>query len=774
MAGTGARPVRRGWGRRRLWLGGALLALALPAAGLGLAAALLDPEDYKPQIAAAVERATGRALALRGPVRIGRSLWPTIEVEDATLANLPGGSRPDMVQVERVEARLSLPALLRRRLDIASLTLVGPNILLEFVEGRPNWVLGEPAAPGGTAPPAAAGPSIDVRVAGAAVRNGMVTLRLPGRTHVVGIRDLAFRRPAEGGPVSLEAELVYQDNASFRMSATATPTGGLTDPWETRLGFEAFGATVAAEGRMSLDGAYDLRAEARAPALSRLNALLPPMRLPALAGLEGTTHLASGPDPGGLPVIGETRLRFASGDLGDRAAGLRLGAVELALPGPGGTAAVGGTGRYAERDFRFDGTFSVPQRPERARQVPVTLRARAMPRSGQEGEGSLEMDGRMALREAAFDGLEGTIDLRLPALAAWQPLLPAVLPALTAVALRGEMALPADLATVRLREAALTSRQVEAAGAVTLGLGSRLALEGALRVARLDLDALLSPGPARQNAAPGRWVIPDTPLPWDWVRGREVDLTAAIAALTLRGQVWRDVDLALEMTGNRLQLAQARLRLPAGPAELAVSADASAREVPVTLRLRAPGVPLGLMTRTLALPGEASGALRLEAQLRARGRSARDLAASLTGPFSATMGEGGLDNRATVRIASAALEALGADVPAGGRTAIRCLGVAGAFQDGTGTLRTLALDSTHLRVAGAGTVDLGAERLDLALRPLARVAGSEVEVPVVVEGPFRAVEGRLEADALDRIGLLLNALTGGDRPRTCEEAGLLP
>ena len=131
--------------RRVWWLSAAALLVLLPVAALGIAVTLLDPNDYKPQIVAAVQQATGRTLSLGGPLRISRSLWPTIEVTDLTLANLPGGTRPDLARAERIVAQLSLPALLRRRIEVGKLTLEGPNILFEFVGGKPNWIF-EPSA----------------------------------------------------------------------------------------------------------------------------------------------------------------------------------------------------------------------------------------------------------------------------------------------------------------------------------------------------------------------------------------------------------------------------------------------------------------------------------------------------------------------------------------------------------------------------------------------------------------------------------------------------
>jgi len=123
---------------RALWLSAAALLLLLAVSALGVAVTFLDPNDYKPQIVAAVQQTTGRTLSLGGPLRISRSLWPTIEVTDVTLANLPGGTRPDLARVERIEAQLSLPALLRRRIEVSKLALEGPNILFEFVGDKPN------------------------------------------------------------------------------------------------------------------------------------------------------------------------------------------------------------------------------------------------------------------------------------------------------------------------------------------------------------------------------------------------------------------------------------------------------------------------------------------------------------------------------------------------------------------------------------------------------------------------------------------------------------
>jgi AsmA protein len=685
------------------------------------------------------------------------------------LANLPGGTRPDLVRAERIQAQLSLPALLHRRIELSKLTLEGPNILFEFVGGKPNWVL-EPAADSQIS---LSGQNVTLDIRQAHVRNGMVTVRLPTRTHVVGIRSLDLRHSAEDAPLDLAAVLVYSDYQPFTLRASARPTGGVADPWDTRLEFAAYNATLSAAGRMNLSGDYNLQVEGRIPELEKLNALLPSLRLPSLHRMNVSTHLASGQMPGDLPVIGETRLLVGSSDLGDRLPGLTLSAVEVSLPKAGGAATTSGAGRCINRTFTFAGTFELPKRLDGRFSTLIDLKARMAAGGTQasaSADTSLALNGKLTLNVGNFDGLDATVGLRLPALAASWLVLSRDLPALTDISLAGRMSIPADRGSLRLHGATLSARELDVTGDVSIGLASPLALDGRLRATRLDLDALLAASgagrvaPGARTAEPGGPVIPNTPLPWAMLRGKTMHLTASIAALTFGRQVWRDVDLAVQLADGQLQVSPLRLALPGGPLELRLSADASKQDVPVSLMLHAPGIPLALLARHATLPGKASGDLHIETQLKAQGSSAHDLAASLDGPFAATMTHGSLSNAALIELASASLQALGIEVPAQGETAIRCFGIVGSFNTGVGRFRSIALDTTYLELDGAGQ----------KLHPLARVSGSFVSVPVLVEGPLRAPHGRLDASGLDQLGMLIDAWFGGDHPQTCSDAGMAP
>lgn len=767
-----------GVSRRARWWGAVACFVVLPLAVLGIAVARLDPNDYKPAIIEAVQDATGRTLSLNGPLRLSRSLWPTIEASDVALSNLPGGTRPDMARAERIEASLSLPALLRRRIEVTKLALVGPNILFEQVDGKSNWVF-DPPGRSASVPVATPGTPFQLRVRNARVQNSMVTWRLPARTKVVGIRSLNVRHHTDDGPLETDAVLVYADNQPFSIKASATPEAGFTGPWTTQLDFAAFDTTASAMGTMDLAGHYDLQVDAQAGALEKLNALLPEMRLPPLHQAALSTHLTNGKRPGDLPVIGATRLHFADADLSGRVRGLRLGAVDVSLPAAGALATVAGGGQFAGEPFTLAGSVAVPVHPDERVNLPIDMTVEATPTGGEPASSSIALKGKLGLDALAFDGLDATVALRTPALAPLRPVLTQKLPALTGVSFDGRLVVPANAGSVRFTDARLQTKEGDIAGDGKIGLGTAAMLDARLRSGKLDGDAMLEAfgvglAPPAARAGTAGPMIPDTPLPWQTLRGPAINVTASVGAMTFQDQVWKAVELAVQIKDGRMQVANVKLALPDGPLKVSMMADASASPMPVSLSVHAPGVPLAFVARYAGLPGRVSGTARIDAQLRGTGRTVREVAASLDGPFSVTSVGGTLSNTAFVKLTSASLEALGIKVPPQGETALRCLGLIGSFENGLGRFRTIALETTHLSLDGVGAVDLDHETVAFQLNPLAQVSGSPVSVPVVVEGPFHDISGRLDATGLEKLGFLFDAWLGGDRQTACADAGLLP
>jgi AsmA protein len=753
---------------KKVWLLGALAALvAVPAASVAIAAVVINPDDYKPQLIDAVMDATGRVLSLNGPLRVSWSLWPTLQVNGASLANAPGGSRPDMARAERIEARISLPALLFHRLEILQLRLIGPNVLFEVANGQSNWILGPPSGIGD-----GDGSSFRLRIREITVQNGMVTWRLPARTKVVGLRSLDLRHPRDGGPIELSGMFVYGDNQPFALKASAEPTAGPRDPWRAGIDFSAYDTTAHAQGTMSLAGDYDLDIAARSGSLDKLNALLPEMDLPALHGAVLSAHVTNNRLLGSLPVLGPARLSFDDADLGGAVPGLTLLRTEISLPEAGGNATVGARGRFADQPLTITGTFGVPRQPDERGGAKFDLTAKAG------SAGGLSLAGMLRFAALRFDGLDAAASLRVAALAPLRPMLTASLPALSDLRFDGQITVPADAGSARFANAKLTTQAGDIAGDGEIGFrAGALTAQGKLSSSRFDFDVLLRAFDADPSApaAPSRAgrVFPETPLPWIATKGPAIDIAATIGAATFQRQTWRDATVTLRLRPGQ-QAASVHVTMPEGKLDLSMTADAAAPGMPASLFVQAPSVPLALLARYAGLPGAASGSARIEAQFHGSGRTAHDLAASLDGPFSMTVVRGQLSNAALIKLAAGLLTPLGINVPAEGETALRCLGLIGAASNGVARLRTIALESTYLSMNAVGQVDLGNETVALKLHPLAQVGGSPVAVPVVVEGPFHAITGRLDASGLDKIGLLIDGWFGGDAPETCTDAGLVP
>ena len=85
----------------------AVIALALLAERL-----FVDPNDYKPRIAAAVKNATGRELVLQGDIKLSVFPWIALELGPASLGNPPGFPEHPFVSFQHASVRVKMLPLL--------------------------------------------------------------------------------------------------------------------------------------------------------------------------------------------------------------------------------------------------------------------------------------------------------------------------------------------------------------------------------------------------------------------------------------------------------------------------------------------------------------------------------------------------------------------------------------------------------------------------------------------------------------------------------------
>ena len=316
--------------RRWLIAGAAVLVVV---AGAGVAVALtFDPASQKDRIVQAVRRATGRDVTLAGPIRVSRGLAPALEAEDVSLANMPGGTRPQMAAVARVEARMELLPLLSGRIEIASVTLVRPDILLETdPNGRGNWQLDRPAAVPGPAATSSPGPRMTTQLDSLRIESGRLTWHngVTGQTVAADVPNATL--DFGDGPAHILAQ-AQAAGTEVKLDATlgtwAQLTATVPGSWPVKLAASAGNAAVALNGTVEPAARhFEGRVEVAAPDLAWLGTLLGQPHWPPLHDVHFAGTL---PAAGGMPQ--DISLQVGTSDLGSFVPGATLSQLSLTWP----------------------------------------------------------------------------------------------------------------------------------------------------------------------------------------------------------------------------------------------------------------------------------------------------------------------------------------------------------------------------------------------------------------------------------------------------------
>ena len=726
------------------WVAGGLVAILLAAvAGLTIA---LDAGALTPRLLATIEAATGRSASL-GAVSLRPGLTPRLVAEDATLANLPGGSRPEMARIRRLEAKLALLPLLRGEVAFGSIVIDGADILLERLpDGTPNWVLRAPAqdpAPAATpAEPRSPAAARRLSIAEAVLTDS--TIAFPGILPApVAIGRLRITSIGGDGPAAATARLEVAGTALTLEAETGPIPPPPAAPWPIRARMAAGANAITAEG--SAQGPVAVSAMLPEPAalLPLLAALAPGVAPPPLLPpIEAALTL--GPDRRPADLL----LRLGAADLGALRSGLALRHLEAraaALDRPlNVTAEVVANGLPLAMTLRLD-TLAVLLAGGAGGPVVLTAEATS-------GAARASATGRIG-DARRLRGM--TLDLRLaaPDLAALAPLIPGVPAGETT--LEARLAAPEGLSgPVRLGPFSVAAPALRAEGDITWRPGSPPGLDGRIAAARIDLDALAArpaapapaaspPGAPAQPAAPapaadGR-VIPDRPLPLALARAFNGRIEVTVDHLLVGGTDWRQGRGTLALADGTARLAPFAAVTPGGPVRGEASLDATATPPALSIALRSEGAGIDLAALRGArqeAPGiEGRAEIRLD--LRGRGATTRAVAATLTGEAGLAVVGGRLARAGMLRLGPDLVGVLLPGVPQDGLE-IRCLALRASAEDGMVNTPALLLETAAGRIEGVVAVNLGTEALAARLLPDITLFGVRVRAPVGVGGTLAA------------------------------------
>lgn len=288
------------------------LVVLVPLLAVAAFAALLDADVLKTRAADAVRRSTGRELTIAGPVGLTWSLIPTVVLNDVSLANPPGMSRPALAHAARVEIRVALLPLLSRQVELRGVTLVEPDVLLERdAAGRPNWLLTPLAAPPvASAPAAVSGFRMRVSVDAVRVRDGQVAWRDGASVHVAALPTLTAAGAGPATPVEFSGTLASA-GLNLGINGTGGPLAAIgAGAWPLQVALEGSGVQGSGSGALGPDGAMTISIKVADPAVFAplLGRALPPLRDVALSARVSITEA-------GAVALRAMRLTLPHGDL---------------------------------------------------------------------------------------------------------------------------------------------------------------------------------------------------------------------------------------------------------------------------------------------------------------------------------------------------------------------------------------------------------------------------------------------------------------------------
>jgi AsmA protein len=299
---------------------------------------LVVPADaYKPRIVAMLKDATGRDVAINGPISF--SIIPSIglEANDVAVANPPGAAGKTMAQFSKLQVQVKVLPLLHGALEVERLVLVNPVIALEVdKQGRPNWefTTAKSTAPAPTPaqrPSSGAGASLsglslnDVRLVDGKI--SYVDDRSGAKQEVSEIA-MKVSLPSLDGPFSADGSAVWRNEKITLVASVASPRVFLDGKsTQTAVKLQAkpisfdFKGEAAGSSPAKLDGTVDLQ--------------VPSVR--ALADWAGTPLKLPGSGYGPLAISGKMAMAGAKIDFSN--ANLSLDAIkakgEVALDGTG-------------------------------------------------------------------------------------------------------------------------------------------------------------------------------------------------------------------------------------------------------------------------------------------------------------------------------------------------------------------------------------------------------------------------------------------------------
>lgn len=751
-----------------------LIASPLSVLLVAMVAALLlvDANSYKPELTAAVQKATGRELTVAGELKL--SVYPRIglSIGATELGNAAGFGPEPFATIQAMDVRVNLLPLFYGKVEVGTVVLKGVQLnLAKNEQGVTNWADLEALA--AKQQQEQQGPVTPINVEGLAIEDVTVVWddRQGKQQQQLKLGHLNTGRIQYGKAFPLDLALTVNSSAQQLAAAVALKGELMIDPLAQKYALNGFDLAVEANGKGL--PMQPIKAKMK----GSLAADLQQQRVDIAAlSLQG-----QGTSPDGKP-LGLTLESALSYDL----VGSQLDVTALKASANGEFIAGKPMAINLTAPLRFDlaakqltvealnmtaaGNFieGKPMKAKVSTGLTLDLAAQRLQLSALQLDAlgmrlSGEVSGSEIIDRPALSGSlqSNRFDLRQLLTSLGTTLNTADKQALRAVDVSTRFRLESD--SIRLDGLKLGLDGSQLSGRLALRQFKQPALEFNLAVDQLNLDRYLpAPSPTPQPAKP---VDQNAPLNLPLAMIREQNITGQFKAgsLTVSQVKLAQLDLGVKMQAGVATLRPLRAKLYGGSLDGAMQLDARAKVGRFTLQPQLTGVAINPLLKDLLNNDLIAGKADLKLDVSTAGDSIQALKSSLNGKASFRMLDGAVKG---INVAQKAREGMAklknqpvSPADSINQTDFAELSGSLELKDGVAHNQDLLAKAPMLRAGGRGWADVGNSKLDYlvsaslvnTLKGQGGKARDELRgltIPVRIKGPFAEPRIVLDTDEL--------------------------
>ncbi|NLG78011.1 MAG: AsmA family protein [Xanthomonadaceae bacterium] len=635
---------------------GGLIALIVVA--LVLLLIFVDPNDYRDDIEQLVERETGRDLTLAGDLKLSVFPWIALELGPASLGEAPGFGDEPFISIQEARLGARLWPLLRGKVEIGEVRLVGARVrLITDEQGRNNWAdLG--GSETSTEEQQGEQPAELPTIAGLQIRDAAIVMEDRREKTRQTIRDFNLKtgRLESGKPFDLDTDFVFDQEPS--MSAHVRVVANVTADLERnvhRLAEPEIDVTVTGQGYPRDGVPIAIRAQGLEADVAR--------ELYSLTGLRVTTTWKGEDLPrDGVPI--ELAAKDFNANLAQQT--MELTALDMNVAGAHLTGAL--TGEEILDAPRLRGPLKLD---------PVSLRE-WLPKLGVDVP---ETQDPKVLQKLSFS---------------------------SNVALTKTSAELADIV--------LQLDDTTAKGMFGIADFDSNALRFDLNVDRIDADRYLPP-PTEEPVEKGE--EPPTEIPVDALRALNARGQLTVGEAIFAGMTFSKLRLGINARDGKVRFHPSEASMYGGQYRGDISIDATGQVARVSLDEHVSDIDFAPLFKDFFETDRVSGKGSMNLKLTGSGKTTDDIMRTLDGTVDFKVADGALEGADLwyeIRRARAVLRQQPIPERSGpARTPFTALTGSGTMNDGVLTNNDLNVAMQYLKVTGKGTVDIPNEQLDYRL-----------------------------------------------------------